>query len=399
MPVQVVKPRIRGFICTNAHPIGCQKNVQDQINYIKESVIPKQTHPNVLVVGASGGYGLASRIALAWTYGAKTFGVFYERPPDGGRTATAGYYNSVAFHQLARQDGLFVESINGDAFSDGVKRDAVDRIKGQVGKIDLLVYSIAAPRRAHPRTGVEHNSVLKPIGQTYTGKTIDLNREVINQVTVEPASEQEIADTVAVMGGEDLEFWVDALLAEDLLAQESKVVTYSYIGHELTWAIYRSGTIGKAKEDLKQRVDHLDQRLGEKLGGHAYLSINKAVITQASAAIPVVPLYISVLYDIMNAKGINEAPIGQMGRLFTEHLGPDGTPSLDENRQIRLDDRELRPNVMAEVTNRWEQIDTDNFRELSDYEGYKREFRNLFGFEVEGVDYEEAVETEFTFSD
>lgn len=394
MPVQVVKPRIRGFICTNAHPVGCQKNVQNQINYIKESITPKPTHPNVLVVGASGGYGLASRIALTWAYGAKTFGVFYERPPDGGRTATAGYYNSAAFHQLARQDGLFAESINGDAFSDGVKRDAVERIKGQMGKIDLLVYSIAAPRRAHPRTGVEHISVLKPIEQPYTGKTIDLNREVITQVTVEPASEQEIADTVAVMGGEDLEFWIDTLLAEDLLAQGSTVVTYSYIGPEITWPIYRSGTIGKAKEDLEHRINNLDKRLADQLGGHAYVSVNKAIVSQASMAIPVVPPYVSILNKIMDAKGINEDPIAQMGRLFTEHLGPNQSPTLDAERRIRLDDREFRLDVVAEVMERWAKVSNDNLRDLADYEGLKRGFRNVFGFEVEGVDYEEAVETE-----
>ena len=394
MAVQVVKPRIRGFICTSAHPVGCHKNVQNQINYIKENVPTKQTDLNVLVVGASTGYGLASRIALTWAYGATSIGIFYERPADERRTATAGYYNSAALHQLAQQDGFFAESINGDAFSDEIKEETIDRIKRGMGKINLLVYSIAAPRRIHPRAEAEHNSVLKPIGQSYTSQTIDLNREIVAETVIEPANEKEIADTVAVMGGEDLEFWVNALLAEDLLAQELTVVTYSYIGPEVTWPIYRSGTIGKAKEDLQACVNALNERLADGLGGHAYLSINKAITSQASMAIPVVPLYMSILNDIMDAKGINEDPIAQMGRLFTEHLGPDQSPTLDPERRIRLDDRELRSDVTAEVMERWRQINTDNFRNLSDYDGLKRRFRNLFGFEVDGVNYDEAVETE-----
>ena len=397
MTIQVVKPRIRGFIGTNAHPIGCRTNVRNQIDYIKDSVTPKQTDLNVLIVGATGGYGLASRIALTWAYSAKTVGIFFERPPDAKRTATAGYYDSVAFHQLARENGLFAESINGDAFSNDIKRDTIDRIKRNMGKIDLLVYSIAAPRRIHPQTGVEHRSVLKPIGKSYTGKTIDLQRETVTQITVEPANEQEISDTTAVMGGEDLEFWVDALLAENLLASESTVVAYSYIGPELTWQIYRSGTIGRAKENLASTITNLDRQLSNKLGGRAFISVNKAVITQASAAIPVVPLYISVLYDIMNAKAINEDPIAQMARLFSEHLGPNQTPTLDADRLIRLDDRELRPDVTDEVMRRWEMINTDNFRNLSDYQGFKRGLRNLFGFDVDGVDYEETVETDVKF--
>ena len=341
MALQVVKPRIRGFICTNAHSVGCHQNVQNQVNYIKETAATKQNGLNVLVVGASTGYGLASRIALTWAYAAKSIGIFYERPASSKRTATAGYYNSAAFHQLAAQEGLFADSINGDAFSDEIKREAIDRIKGSMGVVDMVVYSIAAPRRIHPRTGAEHNSVLKPIGQSYTSRTIDLNREVVTDVTLEEATEQEITDTVAVMGGEDLEFWVDALLAEDLLAQGATVVTYSYIGPELTWAIYRDGTIGKAKEDLETRVNTLDKKLANQLGGNVYLSVNKAIVSQASMAIPVVPLYMSILNQIMDAKGTNEDPIAQMGRLFTEHLGPDLSPTLDAERRIRLDDREL----------------------------------------------------------
>ena len=393
MSVQVVKPRIRGFICTNAHPAGCQKNVQEQIDYIKTMTL-ESTNLNALVIGASTGYGLASRIALTWLYGAKSVGVYYERPPDGKRTATAGYYNSYALRKLAQQDGFFASDLNGDAFSDDLKRETINRIKQELGKVDVLVYSLASPRRNHPRTGAEHQSVLKPIGEPYRGKTIDLNREVVTDVLIDPATKAEVEDTVAVMGGEDLEMWVEALLAEDLLAAESTVVTYTYIGHELTWPIYRDGTIGKAKEDLEARINALDAKLSSTLGGHAYLSVNKAVITQASSAIPVVPLYISVLYDIMDELETNEDPIGQMGRLFSEHLGPGLIPTLDADRRLRLDDFELRSDIVAEVAWRWEEVNTENFLDLSDYAGFKRGFRNLFGFEVDGVDYDAPVETE-----
>ena len=394
MAVQIVKPRIRGFICTNAHPIGCQQNVWNQIGVIKRGIPYKETDMNALVIGASTGYGLASRIALTWGYGAKTLGLLYERPAEARRTATAGYYNTVALHQHAAADGFFADSLNGDAFSDAMKAEAIDRLKADFGKIDTLVYSIAAPRRIHPKTGASHQSVLKPIGASYTGKTIDLTREVITSVTIDPAIDEEISDTVAVMGGEDLEMWVDALTEAELLAPEITVVAYTYIGSVLTWPIYRDGTIGRAKDDLKARVDALDERLATQFGGNAYISVNKAVVTQASAAIPVVPLYVSILYDIMNAKGINEAPIGQMQRLFSEHLGPGRQPQLDSERYIRLDDRELQPEITDAVTERWGQIDTDNFHELSDYAGFRQRFRNLFGFEVEGVNYDEAVETE-----
>lgn len=406
MAVQIVKPRIRGFICTNAHPAGCHANVQHQIKVVQRgfadnSAIAKRASGDMglsaLVIGASTGYGLASRIALTWGYGAKTLGLLYERPADSRRTATAGYYNTVAFHRQASRDGFFADSLNGDAFSDAMKREAIGRIREHLGPLDMLVYSIAAPRRIHPRTGEAHQSVLKPIGAPYTGKTIDLNREVVVPVTIEPASEAEIADTVAVMGGEDLEMWIAALAEEGLLAQEVTVVAYTYLGSPLTWPIYRDGTIGKAKDDLKARVDALDERLAKELGGHAYISVNKAVVTQASAAIPVVPLYISILYDIMNAQGINEAPIEQMQRLFSQHLGPGLQPQLDSERYIRLDDRELREDVIAAVTERWAQINTDNFHELSDYAGFRRRFRNLFGFEVERVNYETTVETELAF--
>ncbi|MDE0300876.1 MAG: trans-2-enoyl-CoA reductase family protein [Candidatus Poribacteria bacterium] len=394
MSVQVIKPRIRGFICTNAHPVGCEKNVQEQVDYIKSLGAQNSDNLNVLVVGGSTGYGLASRIALTWLYGGKSIGVYYERPADGKRTATAGFYNSYALRQLAAKDGFFASDVNGDAFSDDLKRETIDRIKRELGRVDVLVYSLASPRRFHPRTGAEHQSVLKPIGEPYSGKTIDLNREVIADVHIEPATDAEVEDTVAVMGGEDLEMWVEALMEENLLAKECTVVTYTYIGHELTWPIYRDGTIGKAKEDLEGRINALDVRLSSSMGGHAYLSVNKAVITQASSAIPVVPLYVSMLNDIMDAQGTNEDPIRQMGRLFSEHLGPSLTPALDADRRLRLDDRELRSEIVGEVTRRWDEVNTENFLDLSDYAGFKRGFRNLFGFEVAGVDYDAPVDIE-----
>jgi enoyl-[acyl-carrier protein] reductase/trans-2-enoyl-CoA reductase (NAD+) len=397
MAIQIVKPRIRGFISTNAHPTGCHTSVLEQIGEIKQGIPYRETGINALVIGASTGYGLASRIALTWAWGAKTLGLLYERPADTRRTATAGYYNTVAFHRQATEDGFFARSLNGDAFSDEMKSEAINRLKADFGKVNILVYSIAAPRRIHPTTRVSHQSVLKPIGMPYTGKTIDLNREVIVPVTIVPANEREITDTIAVMGGEDLEMWVDALTEADLLAPEVTVVAYTYIGSFLTWPIYKDGTIGRAKDDLKARVDMLDKRLANILGGNAYVSVNKSVVTQASAAIPVVPLYVSILYDILNAKGINEAPIGQMRRLFSEHLGPGLQPQLDNERYIRLDDEELQTEVTSAIAERWMRIDTDNFQDLSDYAGFRRRFRNLFGFEVEGVDYNEAVETELVF--
>ena len=396
MAIQVVKPRVRGFICTNAHPVGCRQNVQNQINFVRESTRTEKTDLNALIIGASKGYGLASRIALTWGYGAKSLGIFLERPADRRRTATEGYYNAIAFHEFAEQDGYFAESINDSAFSDETRERAIDCISRRMGKIDILVYSIAAPRRTHPRTGAEYSATLKPIGESYTGTTIDLRTETLTTVSIEPANEADIADTTAVMGGEDLEFWVDALLNADLFAPACNVVAYSYIGPKVTWPIYRSGTIGKAKEDLERRMGQLDQRLSTQLGGHAYTSINKAIISTGSVPIPAVPLYMSILNDVMDAKGVNEDAIGQMTRLFTEHVGPGLTPTLDAERRIRLDDREFRPDVAAEVLDRWERINNDNFRQLSDYEGLKRGFLNLFGFEVEGVDYDEAMETDLS---
>jgi len=396
MSLQVIGPKIRGFICTNAHPTGCLKNVQSQIDLAKKDIESTENTPNILVIGASTGYGLASRIALTWGYGANTIGVFFERPPSGNKTGSTGYYNSAAFHQMAAQDKFTAISINGDAFSDQIKQKTIDQIQEHFGQIDLVVYSLASPRRIHPKTGVDHRSVLKPVGDPCISKTIDLTNGNVTDITIDPATNEEIADTIAVMGGEDLSFWVELLLSEDLLAPRANIVAYSYIGPQITDQIYSSGTIGLAKADLEQRINAIDTRLLDQINGRAYLSVNKAVVSQASAAIPIVPLYISILYQIMDAKNLNEKPIDQMIRLFSEYLGPDLVPMVDENRRIRMDDRELRSDVVAEVNEKWSLVNNDNFHELADFEGYKKSFRNLFGFEIDDVDYGQPVETEVT---
>jgi len=402
MPLQTIKRRSRGFICVNAHPEGCRKNVERWVEAMRGKIPAGQSGPqaspkNVLVVGASTGYGLASRIAAAWGYGAKTLGVFFERPPEGDKTATAGHYNTVALHSLARKDGLFAASINGDAFSDDIKRAAAETIRNQMGPVDLVIYSLASPKRTDPRTGVVHNSVLKPVGQAYSNRTIELDSEKVVSVTLEPANDAEIADTVAVMGGDDWRRWMEMLLEENLLAQGARTLAYSYIGPELTWPIYRDGTIGRAKKDLERAASDLDATLATKLGGHAWVSVNKAVVTQASAAIPVVPLYLSLLPMIMKKKSLEEGPLEQMRRLFTDFLCSNQPMKLDESRRLRLDDREMRADVQQEVAALWPQVNTENLRAVSDFAGYQLEFRGLFGFEVEGVDYEQPTETDLRF--
>ena len=401
MPQQVVKQKSRGFICVNAHPEGCARNVERQVEETRAAVtragtgsISRAGIRNALVIGGSTGYGLASRVALAWGYGAGTLGVFFERPPEGDRTATAGWYNTAAFHRLAQRDGLKAASLNADAFSDEAKRTACEILKRELGPVDLLVYSLAAPKRQHPRTGVVHNSVLKPIDFPYTSKTIDLGTKKIHQITVQPATEQEIADTVAVMGGEDWKFWIEGLLAEGLLAEGARTIAYSYIGPTLTWPIYWDGTIGRAKVHLEKTARELDALLASRLQGNAWISVNKAIVTQASAAIPVVPLYMSLLFKVMKEEGIDEDAAAQMRRLYLDVHTPGKVPVLDGDHRIRLDDRELRADVQAEVTLLWPEVTTDNLLEISDFAGFDRGFKNLFGFDVEGVDYSKPVETE-----
>ena len=397
MPKQVVEQRSRGFICVNAHPEGCRRIVEEQIAYVRGLFEEEGSGiRNALVIGSSTGYGLGSRIVAAYGFGARTLGLALERPPEGKRTATAGFYNTVAFHEFARRDGLEAHSLNLDAFSDEAKRETVALLRQSMAPVDLVIYSLAAPRRVHPRNGQTYSSALKPIGKPYTSKTVDLDRGDVGEVTIEPATEQEIADTVAVMGGEDWQWWIESLLAENLLAKGARRLANSYIGPELTWPVYKDGTIGRAKQHLEQTAQALDKTLGERVGGRAWVSVNQAVVTQAAAAIPVVPLYLSLLLRITAEKQILEGTIEQMARLFRDHLGEGKTPSVDKEGRIRIDDLEMRPEVQKEIQALWPHITTENLRTATDFDVFQRQFRNLFGFDVEGVDYAQAVETELT---
>ncbi|MFY9528849.1 MAG: enoyl-ACP reductase FabV [Candidatus Acidiferrales bacterium] len=398
MTLEVIKQKSRGFICVNAHPEGCCRNVERQIDVVTAQPPQKRENlRNVLVIGASTGYGLASRIAPAWGFQARTLGVFFERPPEKGRTATAGYYNTVAFHQRAKKDGLFAASINGDAFSDEVKRSALEIVRREMTPIDLVIYSLASPRRTDSRTGQTYQSVLKPVGRAYSSRTIELDSERVTEVTIEPATDKEVADTIAVMGGEDWRLWIELLLAENLLAPGARTLAYTYIGPEMTWPIYRDGSIGRAKKDLEKTARELSDKLQKSLAGNAWISANKAIVTQASAAIPVVPLYMSILFKVMKEKGLEEGAIEQMARLFRDFLAPNGNPRLDEGRRIRLDDREMRPDVQAAVNKIWPAVTTENLRQATDFAGFKAGFRNLFGFDVPGVDYSQPAEIELSW--
>ncbi len=396
MSLQVVQRRSRGFICLNAHPGGCRRNVERQIETIRaKAASPHEGPRNVLVIGASTGYGLASRIAAAWGFGAKTVGIFLERPAEGNKTASAGFYNSVAFHDLARRDGLLAISMNSDAFATETKQAAAEAIRKSLGKVDLMIYSVATPKRTDP-SGEVHHSVLKPIGASYSNKTVDLDSEKVSEVTISPATEQQIADTVAVMGGADWKLWIDMLEQESLLVEGFRTFAYSYVGPEMTWPIYRDGTIGRAKNNLEETARYLDGRLRDRFGGEARIAVNKAIVTQASAAIPVVPLYMSSLFRVMKQRNLDEGAIEQMCRLFFNFLAQDSAPKFDKEGRIRLDDREMLPEVQADVAKIWSQVNSENLRELTDFAGFQRDFRRLFGFEVEGVDYSEPVETQLS---
>jgi enoyl-[acyl-carrier protein] reductase / trans-2-enoyl-CoA reductase (NAD+) len=394
MPSQVIQRRSRGFICLNAHPQGCRRNVEGQIRSITEHGARRNGPANVLVIGASTGYGFASRIAAAWGFGAKTVGVFLERPSEGNKTASAGFYNTVAFHEFARRDGLLAASINADAFASDTKRSTAELIRKSLGKVDLLIYSLAAPKRTDPATGATHSSVLKPIGSSYTNKTVELDSEKVSEITIQPANEQQIADTVAVMGGADWKLWLNMLEEQNLLAENFRTLAYSYIGPEMTWPIYRDGTIGRAKNDLELTARELRSRLSQKFGGDARIAIAKAIVTQASAAIPVVPLYMSILFRVMKERKLHEGAIEQMRRLFFDFLANDAKPQFDSEGRIRLDNREMLPEVQSQVAALWPQVNTENLRQLTDFAGFQRDFRSLFGFEVTGVDYAEPVETD-----
>ena len=381
----IIKPKTRGFICTTAHPEGCSQHVQEQIDYVKGKG-PVNGPKKVLVIGASTGYGLASRISAAFGAGAATIGVFFEKPSSDNRTASTGWYNTAAFEKKALEAGLYAKSINGDAFSDKIKEETISLIKKDLGKVDLVVYSLASPRRTHPTTGETFNSVIKPIGKPFTNKTIDFHTAQVSDITIQPATEDEIRQTLAVMGGEDWEMWMKALQDSDVLAEGVTTVAYSYIGPSITHAIYKEGTIGKAKDDLEVSSKKIAASLKE-LGGRAYISVNKALVTQSSSAIPVVPLYISLLYKVMKEKKLHEGCIEQMYRLFAERLYSDKLP-LDEAGRIRIDDLEMIPEIQAEVADLWERVNNDNIYELSDIIGYREEFFKLFGFGFSNIDYE-----------
>ncbi len=384
----IVKPKIRGFICTTAHPEGCAQNVREQIAYVK-GVEGIGGGKRVLVIGASTGYGLASRIALAFGNGASTVGVFFEKPGDEKRTGSAGWYNAAAFEEEAAKAGLYAKSFNGDAFSNEMKQTVIETIKKDLGQVDMVVYSLASPRRVDPETGEVYKSVLKPTGGIYTNKNINTDKKIVEPVTIEPASGEDIAQTVKVMGGEDWQLWIDALSEAGVLAEGFQTVAYSYIGPELTWAIYTDGTIGRAKLHLESTARQINEKFGEKT---ALISVNKALVTQASSAIPVVPLYISILYKLMKEKGIHEGCIEQMTRLFKDHYGSSKGPTLDAQGRIRIDDWEMREDIQEAVREVWEKVSTTNIDEVSDFAGYQSEFYRLFGFGIEGIDYEKEVD-------
>ena len=382
----IIEPRMRGFICLTAHPKGCEQNVKNQIEYVKSK--GKINGPKrVLVIGASTGFGLASRITSAFGSDAATIGVFFEKEPSEGKTASPGWYNSAAFEVEAQKAGLYAKSINGDAFSNEVKQQTIDMIKADLGQVDLIIYSLASPVRQHPVTGVLHRSTLKPIGSTFTNKTVDFHTGNVTSVSIEPANEEDIANTVVVMGGEDWSMWMDALKGAGVLAEGATTIAYSYIGPEVTEAVYRKGTIGRAKDHLEATAFEITEKLKD-INGKGYVSVNKALVTQASSAIPVIPLYISLLYKIMKEEGIHEGCIEQIQRLYAERLYTGNPVPTDDKGRIRIDDWEMRADVQEKIAKLWGESTTETLVELGDLAGYKQDFLNLFGFGFEGVDYQ-----------
>ncbi len=378
----IVQPKVRGFICTTAHPVGCEAAVRAQIDYVK-SKGRLNGAKKVLVIGSSMGYGLASRISAAFGCGAATLGVMFDKEGGGSKTGTAGWYNTKAFEKFAAAEGLYAKSVNGDAYSDECKKEVIDIIKSDLGKVDMVVYSLAAPRRTVGET--VYKSVLKTTGAPYTNKTIDLRSNTVSEITIEPATEEEIEATVKVMGGEDWEAWIDALKAADALEDSAVTLAYSYIGPELTHPMYYEGSIGRAKAHLLATSKKITEN-----GVKAYVSVNKALVTQSSSAIPIVPLYISILYKIMKAHGNHEGCIEQMYRLFKKLCNNE--LNLDGEGQIRMDDWEMLPEIQSEVTKAWESLSADNFKELTDIDGYWSDFYAMFGFGIDGVDYDADVE-------
>ncbi len=390
----VIHPKIRGFICTTAHPVGCAQNVQEQIDYIRSKGPVAGGPKKVLVLGSSNGYGLASRITAAFGCGAATIGVFFERESDGKRTATAGWYNSVAFDAAAKKAGLYSKSINGDAFSDQMRHDICALIKKDLGQVDLVIYSLAAPRRTDPKTGELYKSTLKPKGKPYTNKSIDFEKNEVTSVTLESATEEEVAHTIKVMGGEDWELWIDALQTENLLAPSAVTIAYSYIGPDVTTAVYRNGTIGAAKDHLEATAHKLDENM-KRLNGRAFVSVNKALVTQSSSAIPFIPLYFVLLMKVMKEKGVHENCIHQIYRLFHDRLYNNrllAKVPTDEEGRIRVDDWEMRADVQAEVAKLWAIVSNDNVNQIADVKGYNDDFLRLFGFNVNRVNYDADVD-------
>jgi len=388
----IIKPKIRGFICTTTHPTGCEANVREQIAFTKAKGPIENGPKRVLVIGSSSGYGLSSRIAAAFGSGASTLGVFFEKPATEKKTGTAGWYNAAAFDKAAHEAGLYAKSINGDAFSHEARAKAIELIKQDLGDIDMVVYSLASPVRKLPDTGEVIRSSLKPIGEPYRSTAIDTNKDVITEAEIEPATEQEVADTITVMGGEDWELWINALNDAGVLAEGCKTVAYSYIGTDITWPIYWHGALGKAKEDLDRAASELNRKLAEK-GGSANVAVLKSVVTQASSAIPVMPLYLAMVFRIMREKGLHEGCMQQIHRLFSSQLfaGDHDTPSTDDHNRLRLDDWELQDDVQTACRELWPQVTTENLFDVTDYQLYKDEFLKLFGFGLEGIDYEADV--------
>jgi len=387
----IVSPKIRGFICTTAHPDGCAAHIAEQIAVVRNRGPIPNGPKKVLVIGASTGYGLASRIAAAFGSGAATIGVFFEKPGEPDRCGSAGWYNSAAFEKEAAKAGLYARSFNGDAFSDAIKAEVIAALKADLGQVDTVIYSLASPRRTHPKTGEVFKSVLKPVGEAFTSKNLNTGTGAVHDITIEPAAGDDIDQTTAVMGGDDWQLWIDALLAADALAPNAQTIAYSYIGPVETWPIYKNGTIGRAKEDLERVQRALDLSLAP-LGGKAWVSVNKALVTQASSAIPVVPLYISLLYKVMKEEGTHEDCIEQMDRLFRERLA-NGNPQPDDAGRIRIDDWEMTPHVQSLVAQRWKIVSTENLAELGDFAGYQSSFLRLFGFGLNGIDYSAETDT------
>jgi len=386
----IIKPRVRGFMCITSHPTGCDENVKQQIEYVQGQGKIEGGPKKVLVIGSSTGYGLASRISAGFGSDAATLGLFFEKEGTEKKPGTAGWYNSAAYHKYAEQKGLYAKSINGDAFSDEIKQKTIEVIKQDLGQVDLVVYSLASPRRTHPKTGEVFNSCLKPIGKSVTQRGINTDKQIIQDVTLDPATDEDISNTVAVMGGEDWQMWIDALDEAGVLADGAKTTAYTYIGEKLTWDIYWDGTIGQAKKDLDTRVISLREKLAAT-GGDARVSVLKAVVTQASSAIPIMPLYLSLLFKIMKADGSHEGCIEQVYGLFRDSLYG-SKPILDDEGRLRADGLELRLEIQDAVAQLWEQVTTENVSEISDFTGYKSEFLRLFGFGIDGVDYEADVD-------